>query len=111
MTRDHTLHHLLSHTSGLANYHDDDDPTLASFLSCWDRIPTYHIRRAADMLPLFVALPAVAPPGREVRYNDAPFRLAGLAIEAATGRPWADVVAEEVFEPAGMADTGLEAID
>jgi CubicO group peptidase (beta-lactamase class C family) len=111
LTREHTLHHLLSHTSGLANYHDDDDPTLASFLSCWDRIPTYHVRRAADMLPLFADLPAVAPPGREVRYNDAALLLAGLAIEAATGRPWADVVPEEVFEPAGMADTGLEAID
>jgi CubicO group peptidase (beta-lactamase class C family) len=23
LTREHTLHHLLSHTSGLANYHDD----------------------------------------------------------------------------------------
>jgi CubicO group peptidase (beta-lactamase class C family) len=111
LTREHTLHHLLSHTSGLANYHDDDDPTLASFLSCWDRIPTYHLRRAADMLPLFADLPAVAPPGREVRYNDAAFLLAGLAIEAAAGRPWAEVVPEEVFVPAGMADTGLEAID
>lgn len=25
----HTLHHLLSHTSGLANYHDDEDETWA----------------------------------------------------------------------------------
>ena len=66
LTREHTLHHLLSHTSGLANYHDDDDPTLASFLANWDRIPVYHIRRPADMLPLFPDLPAVAPPGTEV---------------------------------------------
>jgi CubicO group peptidase (beta-lactamase class C family) len=111
LTREHTLHHLLSHTSGLANYHDDDDPTLTSFLSCWDRIPTYHIRRPADMLPLFAGLPAVAPPGREVRYNDAAFLLAGLAIEAVTGRPWDEVADAEVFRPAGMADTGIESLD
>lgn len=53
LTAEHTLHHLLSHTSGLANYHDDEDETWDSFTSCWDRIPTYHVRRPADMLPLF----------------------------------------------------------
>ena len=111
LTREHTLHHLLSHTSGLANYHDDDDPTLASFLANWDRIPVYHIRRPADMLPLFRDLPAVAPPGTEVAYNDAAFILAGLVIEAVTGRHWDEVVADEVLVPAGMADTGLEAMD
>jgi CubicO group peptidase (beta-lactamase class C family) len=111
LTRDHTLHHLLSHTSGLANYHDDDDPTLASFLANWDRLPVYHVRRPADMLPLFRDLPAVAAPGTEIRYNDAAFILAGLAIEAVTGRPWDEVVAEEVFAPAAMGDTSLEALD
>jgi CubicO group peptidase (beta-lactamase class C family) len=111
LTAEHTVHHLLSHTSGLANYHDDDDPTLASFLANWNRIPTYTIRRPADMLPLFVDLPADAPPGREVRYNDAAFILVGLVIEAVTGRRWGEVVTQTVFEPAGMADTGLEAID
>jgi CubicO group peptidase (beta-lactamase class C family) len=111
LTREHTLHHLLSHTSGLANYHDDADPTLARFIANWDRIPTYRVRRPADMLPLFIDLPAVAPPGAEVRYNDAAFILAGLVIEAVTGRPWDEVVTDGVFEPVGMRDTGLEAID
>ena len=111
LTSDHTLHHLLSHTSGLANYHDDDDPTLASFLANWDRLPVYHVRRPADMLPLFRDLPADAPPGTEVRYNDAAFILAGLVIEAVAGRPWDEVVAEEVFAPAGLTETSLEPLD
>jgi len=111
MTSEHTLHHLLSHTSGLANYHDDDDETLASFVANWDRIPTYHVRRAADMVPLFADLPAVARPGERYQYNDAGFILAGLVIEAVTGRPYASVVADEVFGPATMIDTAIEAID
>lgn len=106
-----TLHHLLSHTSGLANYHDDNDPTLASFISNWDRIPTYHIRRPADMLPLFIDLPLVAAPGERYDYNDAGFILAGLVIEAVTGRSFREVTAQEVFEPAGMVDTAFEALD
>jgi CubicO group peptidase (beta-lactamase class C family) len=111
LTREHTLHHLLSHTSGLANYHDDDDPTLASFLANFDRIPTYHLRRPADMLPLFAGLPAVAPPGHEVAYNDAAFILVGLVIEAVAGRPWEEVADEAVLRPAGMAHTGFDPVD
>jgi CubicO group peptidase (beta-lactamase class C family) len=111
LTRRHNVHHLLSHTSGLANYHDDADPTWASFTAGWDRIPSYHIRRPADMLPLFADRPAVRQPGIKFEYSDANFILAGLVIEAVTGRPWSDVAAEEVFEPAGMVDTAVEAID
>ncbi|HEX5013506.1 MAG TPA: serine hydrolase domain-containing protein [Candidatus Limnocylindrales bacterium] len=111
MTREHTLHHLLSHTSGLANYHDDNDETLTSFLANWDRLPVYHVRRAADMVPLFRDLPAVAAPGTEVAYNDAAFILAGLVIEAVTGRAWDEIVTTNVFQPAGMTDTGLEHLD
>ncbi len=111
MTSEHTLHHLLSHTSGLADYHGDDDQGWESFTACWDRIPTYRVRRAADLLPLFATLPAIAAPGTEFRYNDANFVLAGLVIEAVTGRAFADVVADEVLAIAAMADTGLEALD
>jgi CubicO group peptidase (beta-lactamase class C family) len=111
LTNEHTLHHLLSHTSGLASYFDDDDPTSDSFIASWDRIPMYRVRRPADLLPLFADLPAVSPPGTEVRYNDAGFVLVGLAIEAVTGRPWEEVLSDEVVRPAGMDDTGFEAMD
>jgi CubicO group peptidase (beta-lactamase class C family) len=111
LAAEHTLHHLLSHTSGLANYHDDEDKTWASFTSCWDRIPTYHLRRPADMLPLFKDVPAVFPAGSRYQYADANFILAGLVIEAVTGRAFGDVVAEEVLRPAGMVDTAIESLD
>jgi CubicO group peptidase (beta-lactamase class C family) len=111
LTEGHTLHHLLSHTSGLANYHDDEDKTWASFTSAWDRIATYHVRRPADMLPLFAPLPAVFAPGERYQYADANFILVGLVLEALTGRSWAEVVVEEVFGPAGMTDTGIDALD
>jgi CubicO group peptidase (beta-lactamase class C family) len=111
LTAQHTLHHLLSHTSGLADYHDHQDETWASFTSCWDRIPTYRLRRPADMLPLFNGLPAVSPPGARYQYTDANFILAGLVIEQVAGRAYADVIADEVIRPAGMVDTALEALD
>ncbi|CAN5840011.1 serine hydrolase domain-containing protein [soil metagenome] len=111
LTPRHTLAHLLSHTSGLANYHDDEDETWNSFTSCWDRIPTYHVRRPADMLPLFKDLPGLSDPGETFQYCDTNFILVGLVLEAATGLTYAEVVATEVFGPAGMPDTGIEALD
>ena len=68
-------------------------------MSCWDRVATYHARRPADVLPLFKDLPARAAPGAEYRYGDANFILVGLVIEALTGRPYGEVVADEVFRP------------
>jgi CubicO group peptidase (beta-lactamase class C family) len=47
MTAEHTLHHLLSHTSGLPNYHDDAAQTWDSFVGALDRIPGSKARRPA----------------------------------------------------------------
>jgi len=47
MTAEHTLHHLLSHTSRLPNYHDDAAQTWDSFVGALDRIPGRKARRPA----------------------------------------------------------------
>ncbi len=111
VTADHLVRHLLAHTSGLANYHDDDDPTWTSFTSIFDRIPSYRMRRPSDMLPLFVDLPAVFPPGTAFQYNDAAYVLLGLILERVSGRPYLDVVTDEVLRPAGMVDSSFELLD
>jgi CubicO group peptidase (beta-lactamase class C family) len=106
----HTLHHLLSHTSGLANYHDDEDETWASFTSAWDRVPVYHARGPSDILPLFAELPPVADPG-EFIYADANYILTGVLIEWVSGRSFAEVATEEVLIPAGMGRSGFFDLD
>ena len=106
-----TLGHLLSHSSGLPDYFDDGDPTWDSWLASWDRIPTYRVRRPADILPLFRDRPAVAQPGERQHYNNAAFILVGLAIEAVTGLPYADAVTAEVLRPTAMIDSSFEALD
>jgi CubicO group peptidase (beta-lactamase class C family) len=111
MTAEHTLHHLLSHTSGLPNYHDDAAQTWDSFVGALDRIPGSKARRPADMLPLFADLPAERTPGEKYLYSDANFILAGLVIEAATGKSFYEVANEEVLRPAGMTDTAFEELD
>jgi CubicO group peptidase (beta-lactamase class C family) len=110
LDRRHTLHHLLSHTSGLTNYHDDEDETWASFTSAWDRVPVYHARGPMDILPLFADLPAASEPGIFL-YADANFILIGVLIEWVTGKSFREVATEEVLVPAGMVDSGFFQID
>lgn len=111
LTSEHTLHHLLSHTSGLANYHDDEDDTGASFASAWVRAPLQTVRGPRDVLPLFADLDPVFAPGTEFRYADSNYILVGVLIEGVTGRPYAEVARERVLEPAGMTDSSFEALD
>jgi CubicO group peptidase (beta-lactamase class C family) len=46
-----------------------------------------------------------APPGTYWNYSNTNFSLAGLAVEVASGRPYADVVQEDVIEPLGLTHT------
>jgi CubicO group peptidase (beta-lactamase class C family) len=104
-----TLEHLLTHTSGIADYCDEygDEP----FEAVWLRANPNAMRAPRDLVPLFGDLPALARPGAEVRYCNAGFVLAGLAIEAIEGRSFYDAVTEAVLAPAGMAATGYPALD
>jgi CubicO group peptidase (beta-lactamase class C family) len=110
LTPEHTLHHLLSHTSGLANYADDEDPTWDSFAGAVARMPNRG-RVPADLVPLFRDLPARRPPGVAYEYSDTNFVLVGLVLEAVTGREWSTVLADEVLSPVGMQATAVEAFD
>jgi CubicO group peptidase (beta-lactamase class C family) len=104
-----TLEHLLTHTSGIADYVDEAGGE--AYEDLWIRTNPAMVRAAADLLPLFADLPPRAAPGAEVRYNNAAFVLLGLAIEVITGQAYPDAVAAEVFEPAGMTATSYPALD
>lgn len=104
-----TLEHLLTHTSGIADYCDEygDEP----YEAVWLRANPATVRTPRDLVPLFVDLPALGAPGEAVRYCNAGFVLLGLAIEVLAGRSFYDAVAEAVLVPAGMTSTGYPALD
>ncbi len=107
----HTLHHLLSHTSGLPGYHDHDDETWGSFVSAWDQVPVSQARGPKDILPLFAELPAIFDPGARFSYCDANYILIGVLIEWVTSKEFRQVAAEEVLGPVGMAETSFSELD
>jgi CubicO group peptidase (beta-lactamase class C family) len=105
-----TLHHLLTHTSGLSDYSGEVISSEA-YGELWVATPSYAFRRPSDFLPLFADKPRQADPGATVRYCNAGFVLLALVAETATSLPFAEVVAREVFAPAGMEDSGYFALD
>lgn len=109
-----TVHHLLSHTSGIADYCEEDEESpayLADYGALWEDRPSYGMLRPADFLPLFGELPPYRAPGGPFLYSNAGYVVLGLVIEEVTGRPYTEVVQERVFDRAGMAASGFFRLD
>ncbi len=104
-----TLHHLLSHTSGVGDYADEYDGP--PYEQIWETVPPGMIRGARDLIRRFPDVPRTSDPGTAARYNNGAYVLAGLALEVVTGRSYHELVRSEVFEPLGMASSGFWALD
>lgn len=111
---DVTVHHLLTHTSGIADYAEEDEDSsayLADYGALWDDRPTYRMLRPADFLPLFGDSAPYRGPGERWQYSNAGFVVLGLVVEEVTGRPYTEVVQERVFDRAGMTASGFFRLD
>lgn len=100
-----TLRHLLTHTSGIADDADEEDGEDYSLLFV-DK-PCYSIMETADFLPQFVRKEPRAAPGARCRYCNVGYILAGLAIERVTGQSYRNYVTLEVFGRAAMTGAGF----
>lgn len=114
LSADVSVHHLLCHTSGIADYAEEDESTpgyLEDYADLWVERPSYLVERPADFLPLFADLPAYRPPGQSFQYSNAGYILLGLVIEQIAGTAYPEVVRERVFGPAGMTASGFFRLD
>lgn len=102
---DVTVHHLLTHTSGIADYAEEEDEDF-DYAALWADRPVAGMLRPADFLPMFGDLEPYRPPGGPWQYSNAGFIVLALIIEELTGQPFAEAVAERVLGPAGMTASG-----
>ena len=91
-----TIHHLLSHSSGLGDYHG------AKYI-CSKNV----LRQARDYFPLFVDEPLSFEPGEKMQYSNAGYVILGAIIEKVSGENYFDYVRRRIFEPAEMKSTGF----
>ncbi|HKV12105.1 MAG TPA: serine hydrolase domain-containing protein [Thermoanaerobaculia bacterium] len=88
-----TLHQLLSQTSGLKETPGEDGLHGEEALGAWVRS-----LKDEDLL---------VPPGTAFSYSNNGYALAGLALEAETGKPYAEAMEKALFQPMGMPRTTL----
>ena len=103
---DVTVHHLLCHTSRIADYAEEERPDPATTPNCGG--PALLPIRAAGRLPAALRRPPpYRPPGGGFQYSNAGYIVLGLVIEEVSGLSYVEAVQAEVFEPAGMAASGF----
>ncbi len=96
-----TIRDLLGHTSGIPAYPDPFFDDEASVLAAFGPPGPTSCPAGARWA---VARPLSWDPGTHYSYSNLNFCLLGLVIEAVTGRPWSDVVRDEVQVPRGVLD-------
>lgn len=90
-----TLKHLLSHTSGIAEYWtSENEPAMLQFTD-------WH-----QYLPLIYKEGFRAEPGTESSYSNSNFMLLGAVVERVSGKDFYKFIEENILKKAGMAHSG-----
>jgi CubicO group peptidase (beta-lactamase class C family) len=100
-----TVEHLLSHRSGIGDYLDES--SIESSSDYVMPVPVHQLANSEDYLPLLDACPTVAAPGTTFEYNNGAFVLLAVIAERVAKVPFHDLVAQRVWEPAGMGDSAF----
>jgi len=107
-----SIHHLLTHTSGIGDYIDEENPNaVEQMLALYKQYPVYLWERLEYYLPMITPLPQKFEPGVRFGYSNAGFVLLGLVVEAITGIPYQQFVSEEMIRPLNLLHTGFYRMD
>jgi CubicO group peptidase (beta-lactamase class C family) len=97
------IKHLLSHTAGLGGY----------FSETWAKTSREQIRTIDDMMNLVREEEKTLKfePGTRWGYSNTGMLVLGKVIEIVSGKSYFEYVGEQIYKPAGMADTGCYELD
>ena len=109
ISEDVTIHHLLTHTSGVYDYYDEE--LVEDIDSFQLDIPCFELKGLRDYIPLFYDGKMKFNPGERFSYSNGGFILLGIVIEEISGTPYIDFIQENIFELCDMSDSGFFAMD
>ncbi len=94
-----TIHHLLTHTSGIPSY-----TSQPGFFENVSRNPY----KVDEFVKKYASGDLEYEPGTKYTYNNSGYFLLGAIIERITGKPYEQVLKENIFDPVGMKNTGYD---
>jgi CubicO group peptidase (beta-lactamase class C family) len=106
---DITIRHLLTHTSGIPDYLDEEKIT--DFENFALAKPCYELKGPRDYLDIFPDEPMKFAPGSRFSYSNGGYILLGVVIEAITGMRYQTYVEQAIFKAAGMNRSGFFAFN
>ncbi|MFP5287803.1 MAG: serine hydrolase domain-containing protein, partial [Thermoanaerobaculia bacterium] len=87
-----TLHHLLTHTSGIPNF--------TGLPEWWPRVR--EDMTVQQVIDLFKDKPLDFSPGEKLSYSNSGYILLGAVLEKVSGKSYEDFIEQEIFAPLGM---------
>ena len=94
-----TIHHLLTHTSGIPSY-----TSQPGFFENVSRNPY----KVDEFVKKYASGDLDFEPGSKYTYNNSGYFLLGAIVERITGKPYEQVLKENIFDPLGMKNTGYD---
>jgi len=94
-----TIHHLLTHTSGIPSY-----TSQPGFFQNVSRNPY----KVDEFVKKYASGDLEFEPGSKFIYNNSGYFLLGAIIERVTGKPYEQVLKQNIFDPLGMKNTGYD---
>ncbi|WP_160686921.1 serine hydrolase [Clostridium sp. C2-6-12] len=99
-----TIKNLLTHTSGLPDYFDEEE--LTDFSEIWNNNPMYMMKEPKDFIPLIEAHKTMFKPGENFHYNNGAFVILAFIVEKVSGIRFIDFVKENIFDVLDMNSSG-----
>ena len=96
-----TIHQLLTHTSGIHSY-----TSKANFMEMVTKQVTPE-----EVIVFFKDDPYDFDPGEKYLYNNSAYFLLGYLVEKISGKPYAQYLKEQFFDPLHMSNTGVHRTD
>jgi CubicO group peptidase (beta-lactamase class C family) len=104
-----TIEHLLSHTSGIGDYLDEEADWEASDFVL--TAPVHTLTTAEAFLPLVDGFPQRSAPGARFTYCNGGYIVLAIILERVSGEVYHDVLRRRVFARAGLEHTDFVRLD
>jgi CubicO group peptidase (beta-lactamase class C family) len=96
-----TLHHLLTHTSGIHDYTE-------WYYDLKDKIDICREYKPEEFIAFLKDLPLDFTPGSRWNYSDTGYFLLGIVIEKVSGESYETFIRTNILQPLGMTESGYD---
>ena len=112
ISKEVTIFHLLTHTSGVGDYIDEDAEDCEEQLQAlYNKYPVQLWTRLEYYLQMITPLPPKFKAGERYGYSNSGFILLGLVVEAISGISYQQFVHEAIISPCNLKHTGFYRAD